>query len=137
MHPPPTDLELIDALTQKLRGLPLRPTQPFTVHDDIYIFGHNPSYLYDNYGGGADCVYFFSNQYSFSFKDSWKVAAQTQVILDGSGANVGLKDTLVFHESRWLPRTRWTMDEFKARYQEGFKWLSDSIRLYRLHRPKS
>ncbi|CAL5010019.1 unnamed protein product [Urochloa decumbens] len=133
MHPPPTDLELLDSLAQKLRGLLPPPSQPFTVHDGIYIFNHNPSYLYDNYGGGADCVYFFCNQ--FSYQDGWKVAAQTQEIVDGSGAKVGLKDTLVFHESRWLPRTRWTMDEFMARYQEGFKWFSDSTRLYRLHRP--
>ncbi|CAL5004076.1 unnamed protein product [Urochloa decumbens] len=135
MNPPATDLELVDALAQRLRGLPSPPSQPFTVHDNIYIFNDNPSYLYDMYGGGEDCVYFFCNP-AFSNQDGWKVAAGTQGILDGGGGAVmGWKHTLVFHESRWLPRIRWAMDEFVANYQEAFKLSSDSMRLYRLHRP--
>ena len=88
------------------------------------------------YAGGAGssggCVYFFSDQ--FTYQDGWKVAAGTQRILDAGGAVVGSKDTLVFHEGRWLPRTRWAMDEFDAMYQEGFKYSYNDLRLYRLRR---
>jgi hypothetical protein len=89
-----------------------------------------------NYGGGADassggCVYFFSDQ--FTYQDGWKVAAGTQPVLDGGGAIVGSKDTLVFHEGRWLPKTRWAMDEFSARDRDEFDFYSyRSLRLYRL-----
>ncbi|CAO2206048.1 unnamed protein product [Urochloa humidicola] len=133
MNPPATDLELVDALAQRLRGLP-PPSQPFTVYTGVYIFEYNPSDLYDKYGGGADCVYFFCNQ--STRQDGWKVAAGTQRVLDGGGAVVSWKDTLVFHESRWLPSPRWTMDEVRAKYQEGFSYSysDDWLRLYRLRR---
>lgn len=90
----------------------------------------------DKYGGGGATssggVYFFRNQ--FTCDDGWKVAAGTQPVLDGVGAIVGTKDTLVFHEGRWLPRTRWAMDEFKAEYQMGFDYSDFWLRLYRLRR---
>ena len=60
------------------------------------------------------------------------MAAGTQRILDAGGAVVGSKDTLVFHEGRWLPRARWAMDEFDAMYQEGFKYSYNDLRLFRL-----
>ncbi|CAO2189820.1 unnamed protein product [Urochloa humidicola] len=129
MHPPATDLELVDALAQRLQGLPPVPSQPFTVHDNICIFNCNPSYLYDKYAGGADCVYFFCSE--FTYQDGWKVAVGTQPVVDGGGDIVGYKDTLVFHEgSRWLPRTRWAMDEF----QKGLELSGCPTRLYRLRR---
>lgn len=90
------------------------------------------------YGGGAadssgGCVYFFSDQLTY-LPDGWKVAAGTQEVLDAGGAVVGHKDTLVFHEGRWLPRTRWAMDEFDAMHQEGFRYSGHDLRLYRLRR---
>ncbi|CAO2168006.1 unnamed protein product [Urochloa humidicola] len=131
MHPPVTDLELVDVLVQRLHGLPPAPAQPFTVHDNISIFNCNHSYLYDKYGGGsADCVYFFCSDV-FTYQDGWKVVAGTQPVVDDGGAVVGWKDTLVFHEgSRWLPRTRWAMDEF----QKGLELSGCPMRLYRLRR---
>jgi len=41
-----TDVELVDALSRRRRGLPLPPSQSFTVHDIIFIFDRSPSYLY-------------------------------------------------------------------------------------------
>jgi len=43
---PVTDVELVDALSRRRRGLPLPLSQSFTVHDIIFIFDHDPSYLY-------------------------------------------------------------------------------------------
>ncbi|CAO2176491.1 unnamed protein product [Urochloa humidicola] len=125
---PPTEAELVDALAQRKWGLPPLASQPFTVHD-VYIFNSDPSHLYDRFGGGANssgCVYFFCGR--FTCDDGWKVAAGTQPVLDGGGAVVGWKDTLVFHEGRWLPRIRWAMDEFETNYHD------DWLRLYRLRR---
>ncbi|CAO2199944.1 unnamed protein product [Urochloa humidicola] len=132
-QPAVTEAELVDALAQRKRGLPPPPSQPFTVHD-VYIFNSesHPSRLYDTYGAGADCVYFFCDM--FTCHDSWKVAAGTQPVLDDGGALVGWKDTLVFHEGRWLPRIRWAMDEFRTEYHEGFKFSLCWMRLYRLRR---
>ncbi|TKW08991.1 hypothetical protein SEVIR_6G062200v4 [Setaria viridis] len=136
MQQPATDAELVDALARRRLGLPPQPSQPFTVHDVVVIFNSDPSDLYDKYGGGGATssggVYFFRNQ--FTCDDGWKVAAGTQPVLDGVGAIVGTKDTLVFHEGRWLPRTRWAMDEFKAEYQMGFDYSDYWLRLYRLRR---
>nr|XP_034601400.1 uncharacterized protein LOC117862001 isoform X2 [Setaria viridis] len=137
MQQPATDAELVDALARRRLGLPPQPSQPFTVHDVVVIFNSDPSDLYGNkYGGGGATssggVYFFRNQ--FTCDDGWKVAAGTQPVLDGVGAIVGTKDTLVFHEGRWLPRTRWAMDEFKAEYQMGFDYSDYWLRLYRLRR---
>jgi len=42
---PVTDVELVDALARRRRGLPPPPSEPFTIHD-VFIFDHDPSYLY-------------------------------------------------------------------------------------------
>ncbi|CAL5004123.1 unnamed protein product [Urochloa decumbens] len=134
--PAATEAELVDALAQRKRGLPPLASQPFTVHDDVFIYNSDPSRLYDKYGGGADssgCVYLFCDM--FSCLDCWKVAAGTQPVLDSGGAVVGWKDTLVYHEgTRWLPRIRWAMDEFEVEYQEGFEFSLRRMHLYRLRR---
>ncbi|CAO2189818.1 unnamed protein product [Urochloa humidicola] len=124
-QPAVTEAELVDALAQRKPGLPPPPSQPFTVHD-VYIFNSesDPSRLYDTYGAGADCVYFFCEM--FTCNDSWKVTAGTQPVLDGGA--------LVFHEGRWLPRMSWAMDEFRTEYHEGFKFSLCWMRLYRLRR---
>ena len=62
------------------------------------------------------------------------MAAGTQRILDGGGAVVGSKDTLVFHEGRWLPRARWVLDEFESMDYEGIELRDHNLRLYRLWR---
>ncbi|KAJ1275874.1 hypothetical protein BS78_05G169400 [Paspalum vaginatum] len=130
-----TDAELLEALARRRWGQPPAPSQPFTVHD-AFIFDSHPARLYDENGRGAGCVYFFSEPRSTTHylerqgERGWKVAGGTRRLMDGGGREVGSKDTLVFHEGRWLPRTRWAMDEF----DEHKNYQERELRLYRLRR---
>ncbi|CAL4996688.1 unnamed protein product [Urochloa decumbens] len=130
---PATEADLVDALAQRKRGLPPLASQPFTVHDDVFILD---PWRPNKYGSGADPsgrVYLFCDM--FSCLDCWKVAAGTQPVLDSGGAVVGWKDTLVYHEgTRWLPRIRWAMDEFRTEYHEGIEFSLRWMHLYRLRR---
>lgn len=54
---PVTDVELVDALARRRRGLPPPPSQSFTVHDgdDVFIFIYNPSNLYSTPDTTSPC----------------------------------------------------------------------------------
>ncbi|KAJ1275870.1 hypothetical protein BS78_05G169000 [Paspalum vaginatum] len=137
-----TDVQLLEALRRRRLRLPPAPSHPFTVHDvSLYVYNlssHHPSKLYDEYGGGAaGCVYLFADQLTNKDHEGWKVAGGTQRVPDAGGSEVGRKNTLVFHEGRWLRRARWAMDEFNYTKHDEESWLACDmvdLRLYRLRR---
>uniref|UniRef100_J3N2M1 NAC domain-containing protein n=1 Tax=Oryza brachyantha TaxID=4533 RepID=J3N2M1_ORYBR len=125
-HFVPDDLDLLDILDDKLRGLLTDPAHDAVFHD-VRILDFHPATLYEMYAEDEvdGCIYFFSRREFRRAKKKktmraakygqWKVFGSCKTI---GAVAVGRRYTLEFYERRFdssnnhSVRTNWCMHEF-------------------------